>query len=866
MPAAPVIAAEEGLGRIEPTRLGVRVAEPTAGGEPRSAPLREAPFAEGATRVEPFELSVSVEAGGAGARVDSSVRNLWDSPQRLESVVLGFRWTAPAAGSLRFLKNGWQSWSSTGSLELDDEGEAEFPSGPWLRGMHHALGAPPADRQGWHESHLVGVVASVDARTACLVGVLESGRAFGLVHLRREAESVRVEVELRVDAVLAPGESRLLEPLLLRVGREATPLLEAYAEDYGREAGARAAEPFVSGWCSWYHFFHGVTEADLLRNLEALVSAREELPVELVQLDDGWQRAVGDWLETNEKFPRGLAPLAEEIRAAGFVAGLWTAPFCAVQESAFFDKRRDWLLGRDGLLHRGLLHPYWARDGAVYVLDTSRPEVSAHLEGLFRALYGMGFHYLKLDFLYTVAMQADSADPSVSPAARLRRGLEAVRAGAGDEAFLLGCGCPLGPAVGIADAMRIGPDVAPSWSLDPAHAVPGIEETQPAARSAVRNTLARAWMHRRLWINDPDCLIARADSGLSDAERRCLGAAIAATGGSAILSDEIAALPAEARAFARETLEAARQVDALGLPGLARVPDLLERDLARQVVTSSAGADTVAVLNLGDDRATEHLDVDASLEGSPQPLLGSRAAQRRSGGRLELRLEPHEGALLRLRRSVSLAVFCDFDGTFSVQDVGRTLAVRHAGERRPALWRRYESGEITAWEYNLEILDGLPLGRAEVEEFLRSVDLDPGARDLVAWCERHRVPFRVLSDGFDFNLNRLQQLNSVRFAYDANHLRFAAGRWRIRAGGLNPACDCGTGTCKRGRIESYRAARPGVTLVHIGNGRVSDLCGALAADVAFAKDSLAEELERRGVGFEPFRTLHDVIPALARLL
>ncbi len=396
--------------------------------------------------------------------------------------------------------------------------------------------------------------------------------------------------------------------------------------------------------------------------------------------------------------------------------------------------------------------------------------------------------------------------------------------------------------------------------------MPGIEETQPAARSALRSTLARAWMQRRLWLNDPDCLIARDDSGLDASERRCLAAAIAATGGSAIFSDEVDALPEETRAFVREALENARRVDALGLPGCARTFDVLSRDLPQQLVASSAGADTVAALNLSDDKTTAILEVDAALDGPPEALLGSPTPERGSSGRLEMRLGPHEGALVRLRRSVSLAVFCDFDGTFSVQDVGATLAVRHAGDRRPAAWRRYERGEVTAWEYNMEILEGLPLGREGVDEFLHSVELDPGARDLVAWCEERRVPFRVLSDGFDFNLNRLQQIHGLRFAHDANHLRFEHGRWRIRAGFPNEACDCGCGTCKRGRIEVYRAARPGVTLVHVGNGRVSDLCGALAADVAFAKDSLAAELERRGVGYESFETLHDVIPLLGRLL
>jgi 2,3-diketo-5-methylthio-1-phosphopentane phosphatase len=213
-----------------------------------------------------------------------------------------------------------------------------------------------------------------------------------------------------------------------------------------------------------------------------------------------------------------------------------------------------------------------------------------------------------------------------------------------------------------------------------------------------------------------------------------------------------------------------------------------------------------------------------------------------------------------------LAVFCDFDGTFARQDVGSTLAARYAADRRPAQWARYERGEITAWEYNLEILEGLPVGLDVLEEFLATVELDTGARSLLAWCEARSVPFRILSDGFDWNLDRLQALNGIRFAYTANHLRIEHGKWRIRAGAPDPTCSCGTGVCKGNILRALRAASPRTHLVHIGNGRVSDTCGALAADTAFAKDSLAEALENRGFPFIRFATLHDVIPHVAGIL
>jgi alpha-galactosidase len=63
--------------------------------------------------------------------------------------------------------------------------------------------------------------------------------------------------------------------------------------------------------------------------LRALKEMRSEFPVEIVQLDDGYQTVLGHWDRTNAKFPSGLERIAAAIRAAGFTAGLWTAPFLA---------------------------------------------------------------------------------------------------------------------------------------------------------------------------------------------------------------------------------------------------------------------------------------------------------------------------------------------------------------------------------------------------------------------------------------------------------------------------------------------------------------------------------------------------------
>jgi alpha-galactosidase len=716
------------------------------------------------------------------------------------------------------------------------------------------------------------VAGKSSSGAACLAGVLERGIGTGLVYLKPDAHGVRVEVEVRFEVPIDAGELRPVERIRVALGMEPNRLLEDYADEFGAAARARTGSPFQTGWCSWYHFFHDVTEEDLLRNLEGLAASRDQIPIDVVQLDDGYQRAIGDWLETGERFPRGIAPLASAIRGAGFRPGIWTAPFCAAAESHLHQEHGDWLLRSGPNLHRGLLHPLWSKQGWIHVLDTSREEVCAHLARTFSALVGMGFTYLKLDFLYTVAMQADAHDPRLTRAERLRRGLDAVRAGAGPDAFLLGCGCPLGAAVGAVDGMRIGPDVAPAWAPDEKRAIPGLEPTAPSTRNAVRNILSRAWMHRRLWLNDPDCLMVRTrETNLAPTESTTLAASIAATGGMVIFSDDVPLLSASELATIRNTIALSREVDAGGARGTGRSIDLLDDEFAAGVAGHTASGAVVARVNASDHARTVELDLASlklpptglppvSLLGTPQPRPGGEE------GRPRFDLAAHESALLRVHRNPLLAVFCDYDGTFAIQDVGATLARRYAGERRDALWKRLGGGEFTAWSYNMELLDGLPVSEEKLDAFLQTVEPDPGAHRLVAWCEENAVPFRILSDGFDRNLDRLQELHGVRFAYDANRLWYENGAWRIAPGFPDPGCDCGTGTCKRSRIREFRSAHHGAVVVHIGNGRVSDLCACRTADVVFAKDTLAEELTRQGVGYEPFESLHEVVEGLERLL
>ena len=158
----------------------------------------------------------------------------------------------------------------------------------------------------------------------------------------------------------------------------------------------------------------------------------------MFQVDDGYQAAIGDWLDTNARFPSDLAGLAGSIRSSGRTPGLWLAPFLVAPDSEVARRHPDWIARHlvDGV-DTGPLRTWWnppwggGEDGFMYGLDTTHPEVAAHLEAVAAAVVEAGFPYLKLDFTFSPSVDGGYADPGRTPAERVRDGFAAIRRGAG---------------------------------------------------------------------------------------------------------------------------------------------------------------------------------------------------------------------------------------------------------------------------------------------------------------------------------------------------------------------------------------------------------------------------------------------------
>jgi hypothetical protein len=335
----------------------------------------------------------------------------------------------------------------------------------------------------------------------------------------------------------------------------------ALAADAATRVGPLRSGPVPAGWCSWYELYARVTEEDVLASLDVARHQFDPRFFRTIQIDDGFQRAAGDW-ETNEKFPHGHRWLTDRIHDAGFEAGLWMAPFAVTMPSGIPAVHPEWLLlGDDGRPLPLDVQPQWG--GQAYGLDASQRDVQDWLRELARHAVGAwGYDYLKLDFLYYAA-RGGRPERGASGHEALRAGLRALRQGAG-RAFVLGCGAPLQHALGLVDGMRIGGDVDASWA--------GV---QPGASAA----LLRAHLHERAWRNDPDALVVR--EPLTLAEARAWASVVALSGQMTLASDRLERLGLDRTELLRRAMPAApvrgRALD-LAPAGPASAPALLAGD------------------------------------------------------------------------------------------------------------------------------------------------------------------------------------------------------------------------------------------------------------------------------------------------
>ena len=448
-----------------------------------------------------------------------------------------------------------------------------------------------------------------------LLGFTSCQRFSGRFYLRPKSIEVVLDTE---GLALGPGESWDLEEFLYTAGPNRAALLAKLADRIDRNHPPLKFKTPPAGWCSWYCFGARVTAKNVIDNLGAIIHNAPQL--KYVQLDDGYQPAMGDWLETGQAFGGGVQGVLQAIRKQGLEPAIWVAPFIAEAGSHVFQQHPGWFMkGEDGkpLPASKVTFPGWRR-GPWYALDGTNPEVQKHLESVFRTMRQQwGVTYFKLDANFWGAMHGGILhDPKATRIEAYRRGMEAVLRGAGDS-FILGCNHPIWASFGLIHGSRSSGDISRTWDT---------------FQKVARQNLNRNWQNGRLWWNDPDAVTL--SGNMPETEYRFHASAVMASGGLVLSGDDLTTLPPARMEILKKLL-----------PPTGVQAEFVDESLRLGVVRLKDRT-MLCVFNWSEQ--PDQISVKFRRSRSVIDLWSGHDYGRRQGA-LEVALRPHEGTVLVVR-------------------------------------------------------------------------------------------------------------------------------------------------------------------------------------------------------------------------
>ena len=273
---------------------------------------------------------------------------------------------------------------------------------------------------------------------------------------------------------------------------------EVYQQWFRAMGFSAKEQPHIYGYSSWYNRYQHINEKTIMDDLCGCDALFEK--EDLFQIDDGWERKVGDWQADETKFPGGMRRMADCIHEHGYTAGLWLAPFAAEKNSRLSQEHPDWFLRNpDGSL--------WQAGGnwsGFYGLDIDRKSVQEYVRETFKTVFEQWhFDLVKLDFLYAAAPFADLDD---SRGAKMHRAMELLADCCKGHA-VIGCGVPLALAFGHTAYCRIGCDV--SFRFDDVWYMRMFHRERNSTWHSIMDTIARFPLDGLAFGNDPDVFFLR---------------------------------------------------------------------------------------------------------------------------------------------------------------------------------------------------------------------------------------------------------------------------------------------------------------------------------------------------------------------
>lgn len=395
--------------------------------------------------------------------------------------------------------NGFQSWTESRIFAGQEKLKRQMPllrkiGEAYGDGLFYAYKNQPGLVHSWNYTYL-----RLPKKRIHFLGSLSEQNGYTVFEHNATAKHLKIQKDVQGAQV---SECYTLLDIYEAIGTEII-CFDGYME--AQQLKPIAAAPAI-GWTSWYYYYTNISEKVIEDNIQSFV--KEQVPIEIFQIDDGWQKAVGDWLNINEKFPNGLRPIVDKIHSHGVKAGLWLAPLACERNSFIVREKPDWILKdeKGDFLKIGFnpLWSYW-----FYAIDVYHEEVRAYLKKVFHTiLHEWDFDLVKLDFLYGSAILPRNGK---SRGQIMHESMQFLRECVGDK-MILGCGVPLSAAAGTTEYCRIGPDIHLSWDFTTLRWIRARE--RPSVLNAIHNAVGRRQLSGKWFWNDPDVFILRKNKNI----------------------------------------------------------------------------------------------------------------------------------------------------------------------------------------------------------------------------------------------------------------------------------------------------------------------------------------------------------------
>ncbi len=660
------------------------------------------------------------------AEIDVEVRNKTQAPVTVQGIRVaegpnGFLSLDGPASADRVLSDSFSE--DRPNMKLHDLGDA-------TDGMHRAVGSQLIYNRKSGQSFFIGALASEKWLTVLRLRV--DGKqnvtgyevdSTGTTELEKENSLQGSPAQDQIDLSLpvAPGESLASERVMASLSSDYHSQLETYGETIRRLHAARVTAPTPIGWWSWTAYYFGLTEGPALTNAEFLADNLLDLGYKFFHIDEGYQFARGDYTSiVAYKYPHGLKPVEDRVRALGLTPGIWTSPFEVAERSWVYVNHKDWLV------HNAAgepVHAGWVltRDDAgkdldpLYVLDTTNPAAQEHLRETYRTLtHDWGIRYIKMDFMDDSAIEGYYYRPHTTAMEAQRIGLQVIRDAVGEDVLLDKDGSVMLNPVGLVDTGRI--------SCDTGH-------TFDASRDAAPGIAARYYMNRNYFIADPDAFsvsdqayAAQQDHGgartLTLDEAQVAVALAAVSGGMFEIGDDLPTLYLDSSRMAllenRDLLNmtrlglAAKPLDLMSYAPEDEMPSIfLLKESKRQSI--------LAVFNWTEKERTHELGLADVLA---EPGLGKHniVSDVFSGGKAESQVAENQASLsLKLPpHSVRLLKIVDTSLTASAPLL-TVNAAKQAENGKPTTFSAESAeGSVPAVSYHWDFGDGTRLDGASV--------------------------------------------------------------------------------------------------------------------------------------------------------